>query len=186
MRIGRGPTPMLYYAAATLGVDGGVMVTGSHNPPEYNGFKFVLGGKPFYGAAIRALADTALGLGHRRRAARPGRGRRGSATPMSTRLARDYDGSRPLTVAWDPGNGATGEIVQQLTGSLAGPPHPVERRDRRQFSGASSRPDRAGKPGAIAAGGGARALRPRHCLRRRRRPHRRRRCARARSGGAIS
>src|SRR5689334_20017367 len=38
VRIGRGPTPMLYYAAATLRVDGGVMVTGSHNPPDYNGF----------------------------------------------------------------------------------------------------------------------------------------------------
>ncbi len=63
VRIGRGPTPMLYYAAATLGVDGGVMVTGSHNPPDYNGFKFVLGGKAFYGAAIRALGETALGLG---------------------------------------------------------------------------------------------------------------------------
>src|ERR1700740_3698095 len=44
VRIGRGPTPMLYYAAATLGVDGGIMVTGSHNPPDYNGFKLVLGG----------------------------------------------------------------------------------------------------------------------------------------------
>src|SRR5215469_6636430 len=41
VRIGRGPTPMLYYAAATLGVDGGIMVTGSHNPPDHNGFKFV-------------------------------------------------------------------------------------------------------------------------------------------------
>ncbi|HKS89290.1 MAG TPA: phosphomannomutase, partial [Stellaceae bacterium] len=39
VRIGRGPTPMLYYAAATLGVDGGLMVTGSHNPPDHNGFK---------------------------------------------------------------------------------------------------------------------------------------------------
>ena len=62
LRIGRGPTPMLYYAAATLGVDGGIMVTGSHNPPEYNGFKFVLRGRAFYGAAIQALAETALTL----------------------------------------------------------------------------------------------------------------------------
>ena len=53
VRIGRGPTPMLYYAAATLAVDGGIMVTGSHNPPDHNGFKFVFQGKPFYGAAIR-------------------------------------------------------------------------------------------------------------------------------------
>jgi phosphomannomutase len=119
VRIGRGPTPMLYYAAATLAVDGGIMVTGSHNPPEYNGFKFVLGGKPFYGAAIRTLADTALGL----KTPSAPRGRvedRDIRDAYIDRLVRDYDGSRPLTVAWDPGNGATGEIVQQLTIRLPG------------------------------------------------------------------
>ncbi|MBV8121424.1 MAG: phosphomannomutase/phosphoglucomutase [Alphaproteobacteria bacterium] len=123
VRIGRGPTPMLYYAAATLGVDGGIMVTGSHNPPEYNGFKFVLGGKPFYGAAIRALAETAQALGPPVTAA----GRvedRNIRDAYVERLARDYDGSRDgarlLTVAWDPGNGATGEIVEELTSRLPG------------------------------------------------------------------
>jgi len=59
VRIGRGPTPMLYYAAATLGVDSGVMVTGSHNPPDHNGFKFVFQGKSFYEAAIQKLGETA-------------------------------------------------------------------------------------------------------------------------------
>ena len=63
VRIGRGPTPMLYYAAATLGVDGGVMVTGSHNPPDHNGFKFVYQGKSFFGAAIQRLGETARRLG---------------------------------------------------------------------------------------------------------------------------
>src|ERR1700758_2419649 len=63
VRIGRGPTPMLYYAAATLGVDAGVMVTGSHNPPDHNGFKFVFQGKSFYGAAIQKLGETAGRLG---------------------------------------------------------------------------------------------------------------------------
>lgn len=119
VRIGRGPTPMLYYAAATLGVDGGIMVTGSHNPPDYNGFKFVLGGKPFYGAAIRALGDTALGLG----APAASRGRveeRPIRDAYVDRVARDYNGSRALTVAWDPGNGATCEVVQQLTARLPG------------------------------------------------------------------
>src|SRR3546814_15923952 len=53
--VGLGPTPMLYYAAATLGVDGGIMVTGSHNPPDYNGFKMVFQGLPFFGAAIQKL-----------------------------------------------------------------------------------------------------------------------------------
>jgi phosphomannomutase len=119
VRVGRGPTPMLYYAAATLGVDGGIMVTGSHNPPDYNGFKFVFGGKPFYGAAIRALGETALELG----AAQGQRGRieeHPIRDAYIARVLRDYDGSRPLTVAWDPGNGATGEVVQQLTASLPG------------------------------------------------------------------
>src|SRR5947209_5438998 len=63
VRVGRGPTPMLYFAAATLGVDGGVMVTGSHNPPDHNGFKLVLGGKAFYGDAIQKLGETAERLG---------------------------------------------------------------------------------------------------------------------------
>jgi phosphomannomutase len=119
VRIGRGPTPMLYYAAATLGVDGGIMVTGSHNPPDHNGFKFVFQGKPFYGAAIRRLGDTALVLGTARRAS----GRiceHRIRTDYVSRLARDYDGTRPLTVAWDAGNGATGEVVQELTSRLAG------------------------------------------------------------------
>ena len=119
VRIGRGPTPMLYYAAATLGVDGGIMVTGSHNPPDYNGFKFVLGGKPFYGAAIRALGEAALALG----AAAATRGRveeHPIRDAYIERVARDYNGSHPLTVAWDPGNGATCEVVQQLTARLPG------------------------------------------------------------------
>jgi phosphomannomutase len=119
VRIGRGPTPMLYYAAATLGVDGGVMVTGSHNPPDYNGFKFVFQGKSFYGASIQKLGDIARGLGDPRRP----QGRveeRYIRDEYVARLARDYRGDRPLSVAWDPGNGATGEIVQELTRLLPG------------------------------------------------------------------
>src|SRR5581483_9020217 len=105
-RIGLGPTPMLYYAAATLGIDGGVMVTGSHNPPDHNGFKLVLGGKPFYGPAIQKLAETAAALGP---AGSRGRvAKRAVFADYVARIARDYDGERPLKVAWDPGNGATG------------------------------------------------------------------------------
>src|SRR5215471_1190083 len=119
VRIGLGPTPMLYYAAATLEVDGGIMVTGSHNPPDHNGFKFVFQGKPFYGAAIQRLGEIALGLGASRHAS----GRiteHGIRGDYVARLARDYDGSDLLTVAWDVGNGATGEVVQELTARLPG------------------------------------------------------------------
>jgi phosphomannomutase len=123
VRIGRGPTPMLYYAAATPGdyggVDGGVMVTGSHNPPDHNGFKLVLGGKPFFGEAIQKLGQTALELGQPAAV-------RGRVTQQRVfddyvaRLAQDYDADRPLTVAWDCGNGATGEVVTELVRRLPG------------------------------------------------------------------
>jgi phosphomannomutase len=122
VRIGRGPTPMLYFAAATLKVDGGVMVTGSHNPPDHNGFKMVLGGKPFYAEAIQRLGVIAASLGE-------ASGPRGKIEEHSVfsdyvaRLLRDYDGTRPLTVAWDPGNGATGDVVAALIKELPGTHH---------------------------------------------------------------
>jgi phosphomannomutase len=119
VRIGCGPTPMLYYASATLAVDGGIMVTGSHNPPDYNGFKFVFQGKSFYGTAIQRLGGTALQLRPPERP--PGRIEQHAIREEYVgRLARDYHGDRPLTVAWDTGNGATGEVVQELTACLPG------------------------------------------------------------------
>ena len=59
IRIGLGPTPMLYYAEATLEVDGGIQITGSHNPADYNGFKMVLQHRPFFGEDIQALGRMA-------------------------------------------------------------------------------------------------------------------------------
>ncbi|MEX0907708.1 MAG: phosphomannomutase/phosphoglucomutase [Gemmatimonadota bacterium] len=49
------PTPLLYYASATISADGALQVTGSHNPPEYNGFKMIARGRPLFGEAIQAL-----------------------------------------------------------------------------------------------------------------------------------
>ena len=54
-RLGVVPTPALYYAVAIRQLAGGVQVTGSHNPPEYNGFKMTRGSLPFFGAEILAL-----------------------------------------------------------------------------------------------------------------------------------
>ena len=119
VRIGRGPTPMLYFAAATLEVVGGIMVTGSHNPPDHNGFKIVLDGKPFYGEAIQRLGQLAQALGE------PS-GRRGRVADHQifdtyvARLRQDFRGERRLKVAWDCGNGATGEVVAALVELLPG------------------------------------------------------------------
>jgi hypothetical protein len=54
-RAGLGPTPLLYYATLTQGAAGGIMITGSHNPPDHNGFKMMLGKAAFYGDAIQEL-----------------------------------------------------------------------------------------------------------------------------------
>lgn len=127
VRVGLGPTPMLYYAEATLEVDGGVQVTGSHNPGEYNGFKMVLAHAPFYGADIRDLdrlseaADWETGAG--------------SVSDYSiiddyvARLMRDYDAKKPdgsaFRVGWDAGNGAAGEVIEKLVKLLPGEHHTI-------------------------------------------------------------
>ncbi len=117
-RIGRCPTPMLYYAAYEGNADGAVMVTGSHNPPDYNGFKMVLGRQAFFGdqiqelGAIAAAGAFAEGVGSVRE--------RPVFDDYVSRLLLDYRGERDLKVAWDPGNGAAGEVIQALTARLPG------------------------------------------------------------------
>src|SRR5690625_4488657 len=59
LRIGMGPTPQLYFAVHHLDADGGVMVTGSHNPPDYNGFKIVIGKQAVFGEDIQAFGSLA-------------------------------------------------------------------------------------------------------------------------------
>ncbi len=111
-RIGLGPTPMLYYAAYTLAVDAGIMVTGSHNPADYNGFKLVLQKRSFYGADIQRIGEIAA-----KGAFRSGRGAVSSVELLDKyveRITADYDGKRALTVVWDAGNGATGEALVRL------------------------------------------------------------------------
>jgi phosphomannomutase len=118
VRVGLGPTPMLYYAVNTLGVDAGIMVTGSHNPPTHNGFKLMLGKKPFFAGDIQRLGKIAA----------DGKFPRGVGSVREqyvldayvARILQDYDGTRPLHVAWDAGNGATGEALQKLVAKLPG------------------------------------------------------------------
>jgi phosphomannomutase len=120
LRLGRGPTPMLYYTATTLETDGAVMVTGSHNPPDYNGFKMMLGRKPFFGQQILQIGALAEAGDVVPEAA-------GSEQKIDieddyiARLLADWDGGdRMLKVVWDNGNGAAGEVLQKLVASLPG------------------------------------------------------------------
>ncbi len=123
VRIGLGPSPMLYYAEAVLGVDGGIMVTGSHNPAGHNGFKLVLGHRPFWGDDIDDLA----------RLAAAGDWCEGAGTvtdidvrgDYAARLMRGWDvaDGGGLRIGWDCGNGAAGPAVERLTALLPGEHH---------------------------------------------------------------
>ena len=118
--VGRGPTPMLYFSVHKLGTDGGIMVTGSHNPPTHNGFKMMIGRKPFYGEAIQQLAALAA----------DGDVVSGSGMHESVPVLADYVDRlvmeladvdlSGLAIGWDAGNGAAGEAMALLTQKLPG------------------------------------------------------------------
>ena len=117
-RVGLGPTPMLYFSTVTGGADGGIMVTGSHNPPHHNGFKMMLGGKPFFGDDILALGELAASGDFTE-----GQGSSVETDVMDSyvdRLVADFDAARPLSVAWDAGNGSAGPAMARLAGRLPG------------------------------------------------------------------
>ncbi len=120
LRVGRGPTPMLYFAATTLETDGAVMVTGSHNPPDYNGFKMMLGKRAFFGTDIQLLGRLAAAGD----VVAAGQGTDEAIDVSDTyvdRLVQDWDGGdRKLRVVWDNANGAAGEVLAKLLKKLPG------------------------------------------------------------------
>ena len=122
VRVGMGPTPMLYYAEAILEVDGGIQITGSHNPAEYNGFKMVLQHRPFFGEDIQLLGTMAE-AGDWDEAETPG-----EVTDFDIiddyvgRLLVGYAGGT-YRIGWDAGNGAAGPVIEKLVKLLPGEHH---------------------------------------------------------------
>ncbi|WP_416899464.1 MAG: phosphoglucomutase/phosphomannomutase PgmG [Minwuia sp.] len=116
--IGLGPTPMLYFATYHLPADAGIMVTGSHNPPDMNGFKMMLSGKPFFGDDIQSLGRLAE--------AADWESGSGSATTADiveayvTKVAEAYRSDRQFSVVWDCGNGAAGAVIDEIVRRLPG------------------------------------------------------------------
>ncbi len=120
VRVGMGPTPMLYYAEAILEVDGGIQITGSHNPGNYNGFKMVFQHRPFFGADIQTLGKMAAEGDWD-----AGEGTVGDADILDNyvgRLLAGYAGGT-FRIGWDAGNGAAGPVIDKLVQLLPGEHH---------------------------------------------------------------
>ncbi|WP_338502630.1 phosphomannomutase/phosphoglucomutase [Sphingomonas kaistensis] len=120
VRVGQGPSPMLYWAVSELDVDGGIQITGSHNPADYNGFKMLLPGGSVFGAAIKALGERAA----------EGRWTQGQGKVTDEdvmdryvhRLVEDFKGG-DYRIGWDAGNGAAGPALEKLIKLLPGEHH---------------------------------------------------------------
>ena len=122
VKVGIGPSPMLYFAVYHLDLDGGIMITGSHNPANYNGFKMMNGKKSIFGAGIQVLGMYAnQGLFSDAETS-------GTVTEKDitedyvSRILKDYKGKKNsnLKIAWDCGNGAVGSMIHSLTEQLDG------------------------------------------------------------------
>jgi phosphomannomutase len=119
---GMGPSPMLYFATYYLDVDGGIQVTGSHNPADYNGFKLLLNGRSVFGQEIQ-------GIGQRSAA---GDWSEGNGTTEQVdireayvnRLLEGFSG-KAFHIGWDAGNGAAGPTLDMLVERLPGQHHVI-------------------------------------------------------------
>ncbi len=114
--VGRVPTPVLYFATKTMGTESGVMLTGSHNPPDYNGLKMVVAGETLSGQAITDLYERIVS----------GRLRQGQGKLQKKNIVQAYLDAMtadvalaaPMKVVLDAGNGITGDIAPQLFQAL--------------------------------------------------------------------
>ncbi|HYX04683.1 MAG TPA: phosphomannomutase/phosphoglucomutase [Reyranella sp.] len=118
INIGVAATPMLYFAVYHVDADGGIQITGSHNPPDYNGFKMMMGKKSFFGediqklGAMAAKGDWESGQGTSES--------RNILADYAARLLRDVKPGKKLKVAWDTGNGAVGVSIRAIVDKLPG------------------------------------------------------------------
>lgn len=116
--IGMVPTPLVYFAANVMQTGSGVAITGSHNPPKYNGFKMMMGGRALYGEDVQALAASMNGAAPAP-AARPGvRRQLDLVESYIARVASGIKLARPMKIAIDCGNGVAGAVAPALFRAL--------------------------------------------------------------------
>jgi phosphomannomutase/phosphoglucomutase len=112
--LGMVATPMVYFATNVLNTRSGIMVTGSHNPPDYNGFKMVLAGEAIYGDAIQGLYQSIERADFVPAASQGGYSTHDIKDEYIQRIAGDVKIARPIKIAVDAGNGVAGAFVGEL------------------------------------------------------------------------
>jgi phosphomannomutase len=118
--IGLGPTPMLYFASNILNAAGAVMITGSHNAANYNGFKMVIENRPFFGEDIKYLGQM---IENNQLLKGAGKILTSDYDINSAYLLELLDAclvEYDLKIAWDPANGAAGEIIREICDNSPG------------------------------------------------------------------
>lgn len=115
INLGQVPTPLVYFVAYSRNIGTAVAITGSHNPPQYNGFKMMIGGKALYGSDVLQLRDEMLAIESLPLANNPGTRENLDIIPeYINRVCSDVKLARPLKIAIDCGNGVGGNVAPAL------------------------------------------------------------------------
>ena len=116
--IGLCPTPLLYFSCYELSASGGIIVTGSHNPKNHNGFKIVLKNSPFFGRDLLRISENAKNFSIKKE--------NGSVNYFDlqkkyiSRLIKNLNQKKKINIIWDSGNGASGNIMKDLAEKIDG------------------------------------------------------------------
>ena len=116
--VGLCPTPLMYFSCFYTNSEGGIMVTGSHNPKDHNGFKFVLNNLPFYGEQLKKMC-----LKGKNYSLINEKGTKeifNLKDEYIKRLIKDLNQKKKLNIVWDAGNGSAGEVMRRISEKIQG------------------------------------------------------------------
>ncbi|MDB3973578.1 phosphomannomutase/phosphoglucomutase [Alphaproteobacteria bacterium] len=111
------PTPLSYFSSKCYKIPNLIMITGSHNPKEYNGLKMIIDNKPFFGKSIKSLNEVDVSSLIKKN------GSVKFQNPLiryQNEILNRFSNINQLKIVWDPGNGAIGAIINKITNMIGG------------------------------------------------------------------
>jgi phosphomannomutase len=116
--IGLVSTPLLYFSCISGNASGGVMVTGSHNPKDHNGFKFVLENLPFYGEDLKEMEEQAMNFSFSE--CKGQKKNKDFSQKYLSNIFQNFSQNNPINIVWDSGNGSAGDLMTRLSKEILG------------------------------------------------------------------